>query len=339
MKNKVKTVVMICVMLSLVLAGGCETNEGISLPGTQPADELDRQAAKIIEQGLASSSPQVRADAIEIVADIPVSKARQFMPVVQKLLRDDYVPVRFAAAVAVGDTKYAPAKNDVTQLLKDNDNNIRLAASYALNKLGDNSQAGQILTATKNKDQQVRANAVFLIGKLGDKKAIGLLYEAIKDDTSDDRVRLIGVEAIARLGDDKIYKRIWAMLISVYADDRVTGVRAMGALGNAQARDDLVRMLKDDLIEVRLVAAEQLGKLGDKDGEGVVIDALTREPEGADKEARERIRTLSALAISQIRTPGLKKYLPELIKNESQFVRLAAAKAVFSYSGNDNIGQ
>jgi HEAT repeat protein len=34
------------------------------------------------------------------------------------------------------------------------------------------------------------------------------------------------------------------------------------------------------------------------------------------------------MAIGQIRTPSLTKFLPELLKDESKFVRIAAAKAV-----------
>jgi HEAT repeat protein len=130
------------------------------------------------------------------------------------------------------------------------------------------------------------------------------------------------------------------MLISAYADDRVCGIRAMGALGTTQARDSLSTMLKDDLTEVRLVAAEQLGNLGDIAGEKVVIDALTKDTANAqDQEAKARIQTLAALAIGQIRTPTLKKFLPELLKSEFQFARLAAAKAVFQCASDSNIGR
>jgi HEAT repeat protein len=162
----------------------------------------------------------------------------------------------------------------------------------------------------------------------------------MRDETSDEKVILSSIEAIARLGDDKIYQKLWAMLISKYADDRVCGIRAMGALGTSKARDSLSTMLKDDLTEVRLVAAEQLGNLGDISGEKVVVDALTKDTANAqDQETKFRIQTLAALAIGQIRTPTLKKFLPELLKSEFQFARLAAAKAVLQYASGNNIGQ
>jgi HEAT repeat protein len=348
-ENKFVITCIIILFASPFILCGCNPDvtgkQSVDDPTT---DNLNVQATRIIKQALASSNPQVRVKAIEMAAAISISRSRnsfgfaqdRFMPEVRRLLKDEFVPVRFGAAVAVGDTGYSPAKSDVTQLLKDQDHNVRLAAAYAISKLIPGAPAEQFRTAMSGTNQQVRANAAFLLGKIGDKSALPLLYEAIKDESSDDRVRLNSVESIARLGDERIYEKIWTLLISAYADDRVFGVRAMCALGNTQARDDLVRMLKDDLPEVRLVAAEQLGMLGDTTGEKIVLDALTRDVAAAtDQEGRARISTLAALAIGQIRTPALKKFLPELLKNEYEFVRLAAAKAVFQCSSRENIGR
>jgi len=331
------TRISLLLLSASALICGCEATSypglpeaGSNNPDTSGTDDLKAQATRIIQQALSSSEPQIRASAIEVVAAIPADYGRKFMPEVQRLLSDEFVPVRFAAAVAIGDTGYRPAAGDVKQMLKDKDNNVQLAADYAILKLDGSETAGQrIRAAMSSSNQQVRANAAFLLGKAGNRSALPLLYEAIKDETSDDRVRLNSVEAIARLGDEKIYEKLWAMLISAYADDRVFGIRAMGALGSPQAKDALLTMLTDDLPEVRLVAAEQLGELGDAAGEKTVVEALTKDAAESDKEGRARIQTLAALAIGRIRTPSLKKFLPELLRNESQLVRLAAAKAVF----------
>jgi HEAT repeat protein len=299
-----------------------------------PLDKLEAEATRVVRETLASDNPQVRASAVEVVAAMPAKRGRVFMSGVQRLLKDAFVPVRFLAAVAVGDTGYVPAKNDVVQLLKDEDHNVRLAAQYAVGKLIPSSSSEQIRQALSDPDQRVRANAAFLLGKIGDRRDLTLLYQTLRDESSDDRVRLNCIEAIARLGDEKIYQKVWAMLISAYADDRAFGVRAMGALGNTQARDALLTMLKDDVVEVQLVAAEQLGRLGDKAGEKIVLDAFTGSVSVApDQEGRARIQTLCALAIGQIRTAQLKKFLPELLRSESQPVRLAAAGAVFQCLG------
>ena len=343
-KNRV---VFICVIFSLIAFCGCETGPGKQQTGNAAAgspvsSELDIQATQIIQQALANSNPQLRANAIEIVAGIPISRARKFMPEVQQLLKDESVPVRFAAAVAIGDTGYSQARGDITQLLKDDNENVRIAAAYAAYKLGYAGGLATIHASIKSNDQSVRANAAFLLGKSGEspKRALPVLYETMRDETSDEKVILNSIEAVARLGDNKIYQKLWAMLISAYADDRVCGIRAMGALGTSQAEDSLLTMLKDDLTEVRLVAAEQLGNMGDISGEKVVIDALTKNTANAqDQETKARIQTLAALAIGQIRTPALKNFLPELLKSEFQFARLAAAKAVLQYTSGNNIGR
>mgnify|MGYP001110137148 CR=1 FL=1 len=53
---------------------------------------------------------------------------------------------------------------------------------------------------------------------------------------------------------------LWTRLISAYADDRVMGIRAMGALGTPEAKNALTTMLDDPVPEVRLAAAEQVGR-------------------------------------------------------------------------------
>jgi HEAT repeat protein len=341
-------------LIPFVLFCGCASNEENAAnqgeafesqsdsTSSLQADNLNETAALIIQKLLASASPQERAAAIETAASIPQSAGRRFMPEVQRLLADEYVPVRFAAAVAMGDTVFRPARNDVLGLLKDEDQNVRMAAVYASSKLIPGATTEAIRVGLNSTDLRVRANAAFLLGKTGNQANLPFLYEAIKDETSDDRVRLNAAEAIARLGDNKIYQRLWAMLISAYADDRVFGVRAMGALNTAQARDALLTMLKDDIVEVRLVAAEQLGGMRDITGEKVVLDAfdgVNGLNQAQDKEERARVLTLCARAIGQIRTPALKKFLPELLKNEAVPVRLAAAGAVFQCETTDNIGQ
>jgi HEAT repeat protein len=336
-------IIFASVILALIAFVGCETNSekqqtaGVSTDNSANND-LKTEATKIILEGLSNSNPQVRVIAIEMAA---ATNNQQFMTGVQRLTKDELVLIRFAAAVAIGDAKYSAAKNDVSQLLKDSDEDVRLAADYAIVMLGGSkSYTQQIRAALAGNNQQVRANAAFLLGKIRDKDALPLLYQLIQDEASDDRVRLNAIEAIARLGDEKIYQKLWAILISAYADDRVFGIRAMGALGTSRAKDSLLTMLKDDLPEVRLVAAEQLGCLGDTAGERIVANALTHDVSAAmDQEEKARIQTLAAMAIGQIRTPTLKKFLPELLKSDSQFARLAAAKAVFQCAQKNNIGR
>jgi len=284
------------------------------------------EAIRILQDGLADSDPMMRANAIEAVA---ATRQVKLIPKVQRLINDEFVPVRFAAALAIGDLEYRLGGNSIRQLLKDKDINVKIAASYAMAKLGNTEYLEVLRKAILNNDQTVRANAALLLGKSGDKTALKLLYRALQDKNSDDKVVYQAAESIARLGDERIYQKLWSMLISAYADVRVMGTKAMGALGTAEARNALTTMLDDELLDVRLVAAEQLGMLKDPAGEPEVLDVFKKNlTAGLDKKSRERANVLTAMAIGQIRTPSLIKFLPELLKDESKFVRIAAAKAV-----------
>ncbi len=285
------------------------------------------EALGIIQEGLSDSEPQVRAQAIEVVADVGLV---ELMPKVQRLLKDDFVPVRFAAAVAAGDVEYYLARESIRVLRRDPDENVRIAAAYALVRLGSSAEVDSLRKAASSADQTVRANAVWLIGKSGDKVSLDLLYWAKNSEDSELKVSFQAAEAIARLGDGRIYTKLWTMLISKYIDYRITGIKAMGALGSREAKNALITMLDDEVLEVRLSAAEQLGMLGDTSGEAEVLDVFTQElTAGLDDKGAEQVKVLTALAIGQIGTERLVIELPGLLRDRSKFVRIAAAKAVF----------
>jgi len=285
------------------------------------------KAIRIIQEGLADNDPLVRVHAIEVVAS---TRQLKLMPTVRRLMQDKFMPVRFAAALAVGDLEYSPAKRSLNQLLNDNDANVIIAAAYAMSRLGSFEHLQVLRKAAKSNDQTVRANAVLLLGKSGDKSSLELLWKALQDKDSDDRVVYQSAEAIAMLGDERIYPKLWTMLISVHWDWRRMGVLAMGKLGTLEAKNALIRMLDDDVLEVRLAAAEQLGVFRDPIGEPKVLEVFKKNLNtGPDRQANERANVLTALAIGRICTPGLRKFLPQLLQNESKLVRIAAAKAVF----------
>ena len=312
-----------------VLISGCQD----SSPSWSPDDRIpqvtsiEQEAVQIIQAALADPNVVARVNAIEVVA---TTGRIELMPQVQQLLQDQFVPVRYAASLAVGDLQYAPAQRLVHPLLKDQDSNVIIAASYAMGRLGATQYLNVIRKAIESQDQEVRANSAFLLGKIGDRGALRILKWAQEDKNSSDKVRFLALEARARLGDKDVLQRLWAIVFSAYADDRFMGIRAMGALGTRQARDIIVTKLDDPVLEVRIVAAEQLGMLGDTTGEPEVLEVFQKNlTAGMDKIASERVNRLVSLAIGHIGTPALTKYLPQLLKNESKSVRIAAAKAVF----------
>jgi HEAT repeat protein len=309
---------------------GCQESLKTAFGGSSniETDNLFNEADRIIRDALADDNPGVRSKAIEVIVE---TKQVRLMPKVHRLLeKDQTAPVRFLAILAVGDLRYSLAKKDVVSLLKDENENIRIAAAYAMTKLGAQQYYTVFRNAIASKDQTVRANAAFLLGKNGNREALRFLYWALMQKDSADKVLLQALESIAMLRDEQIYPKLWTRLISAYADDRVIGIRAMGALGTEQAKNALITMLDDGVLEVRLAAAQQLGRLNDRSGESEALDVFTNGlTSGMGIEDRERVIVLTALAIGEIGTDKLKKYLPQLLQDESKFIRIAAAKAVF----------
>lgn len=333
-KHKGIIVFVLCTSLFAclaVFAFGCnESSQGtfgdFSTPNMTPTQA---EAWRVIQAALSDQYPDIRFKAIEVVAS---TGQVRLMPRVSQLLQDEYAPVRFAASLAVGDLQYSFAKGAVGRLLKDEDLNVVIAASYAMGKLGSTEYFEVLRKAIDNEDQTVRANAALLLGKSGDRGAVKLLYGTLQRKDSDDKVVFQAAESIARLGDEQIYTKLWTMLISAYADIRLAGIGAMAALGTPQAERALITMLDDDVLEIRLAAAEHLGMLKNPIGEREVFEVFEKNLTanlGLDREAQDRVKARTAMAIGEIGTPALTKFLPQFLKDDSKFVRMAAAKAVF----------
>jgi HEAT repeat protein len=338
MKNRVVSnlnILFLPVSLTFLLlaTSGCRRPSIVDYnpPEINIADLVD-QARDIVVEALTDEDPAIRSGAIEVVSDTGLTI---LMPKVQRLLKDESMPVRFAAAVAVGDLHYSLAEGSVKSILNDRDENVRIAAAYALNRLGYPENFEILRKAIASNDQTVRANAAWLLGKSADPNVLKFLYWIMQRNDSSDKVRFQAAEAIAALGDDQIYPKLWTMLISTYADDRLSGVIAMGALGSGPARNALITMLNDDVPEIRLAAAEQLGELGGTTGEPQVLDVFRKNLVfGLDDEDAQRLYARTALAIGRIATPNLTRFLPQLLKNESKLVRINAARAVLRAAGN-----
>ena len=320
------------VCVALVAGCGPSARSGLAgSPATSAAGGLAGKANQIIASALSDPDPRIRSNAIEVAAS---TQGLRFAPSVRRLIRDPVVPVRFAAILAVGDLHYAVARPDVQQIVDETkeDPNVRLAAAYALCRLGLARYADDLRKAVSSPNQTVRANAALVLGKAGDTKALDVLHWAMQDKDSDEQVLIQAAESIAMLGDGRIYQRLWGKLISAYADDRIAGIRAMGALGTEQASNAILTMLNDGVVEVRLTAAAQLGRLHDTTGQIKVLEALKNGPATAspaeETGSPSRARVLAALAIGEIGTEPLVKCLPRLLDDRSTFVKVAAAKAV-----------
>jgi HEAT repeat protein len=296
---------------------------GASIP-----PQLKEAAVEIIRKGLLNQNGYIRNASIEVAV---TTRQEEMMTLVTGLLRDPLVPVRFSAALAVGDMPYRPGRAAVETLLADSNPNIQLAAAYSLVKLGNPQHQDIVLRGAQSQDPTVRANAAMLIGKLGNPANRGVLHQLLQDLESSDKARLAAVESLAMLKDPTAYKnRLWPLLISKHPDDRIIGIRGMAEMGTSECRDAILTMLGDDMVEVRLCAAEQLARIGDKTGQDEVLKYLSHAPAtGTEVDIAD---TFATLAIGRIGSADLMSYLPKRLQSPHPLQQIYAAQAVLMLS-------
>ena len=320
-----KTLTASLIVIVCLTFTGCTEEQLNTAPfiGEPTVKALKPQALAILKNGLKNDNAYIRAHAVEVVAE---SNSRAMMPELLVRLSDSSAAVRFAAASAVGDMRCFGYEKQVRPLLNESNQSVQLAAAFALVKLNQLQYHEKIRQAAKHLDQAVRANAVLLLGKLGNRDDLDLLYEVLRDENSEDKVRLQAVESIAKMKDERMYRsKLWALLISKYADDRVMGIRGMGALATNEAKNAILTMLQDDVLEVRLAAAEQLGRLGDNGGEGEVYHYFQSVP---DLNQVNMANNMAVMAIGRIKSSRLNRYLADALASQSEFIRLLAAQSV-----------
>ncbi len=320
----------VLILLSMVLQAGCVEEQSLTKPAVEQSkvdvSRLQSKALKIVREALTDESGVIRSHAIEVIV---TTQRRELMPQVLKLLSDEQVHVRFAAAVAVGDMEYTPGEYMVKPLLEDpNPNpNVEIAAAYAMARLGRPEYAERIRAMALSEDQTVRANAALLLGKLGDKANLPLLYNVLRSPDSADKVKFQVVESVARLGDEQIYKnKLWALLISKYADDRVMGIRGMGLLNTTDSKNAIMTMLQDEVLEIRLCAAEQLARMGELAGESEVTGYFKSQHPDINQASVANIFATMALGRMAVAPGG--KYLPRLLQSRSKVIRVYAAQSM-----------
>lgn len=320
-----KKLVLILTVIGLVSSCSAKEQKQSHSLSVNPVSvqTLKSKALTILKNSFSDDSLYIRNHAIEVA--LSTEQKQMFSEIIERT-KDDSVAVRFTAAIAIGDMNCQTCEEMLLTMLKDTNENIQIAAAYALLKIGNKSHYQKIRDAAKSSDNTLRANALLLLGKIGNKDDMPILYDALKDLDVQDKVHLQAVDSLAMMKDIQIYKsKLWPLLISKYADDRVMGIRGMGALGTKEAIDAIITCLKDDVQEVRLVAAEELGRLGNSQGTEELIRYFETNP---DLSKATMASGTAISAIGKLKANQLTGYLAKALDSQSPYLRLVAAQSV-----------
>jgi len=295
-------------------------------------------ARAVLLQAAEDSDPQVRTNALEALA---ATEGHAAGAVYLQSLRDERLPVVSAGAMAIGETRYAPALATLRTLATEprTPAKLKCVTLYALHRLGDDRHTGELAALLRDRDKFVRAEAARVMGKMGEPSAKGPL-KALQRDDLEVVVRLNVAEALAALGDERSVGLLEAFTKSQFLEDRLIAVAALGRLRRARSVYALKRLLRDDKQDplVRVAAAGSLGRLREPDGQDLALDAL-RDPEGVLRKARganravrqheiTSLQTLAALAQENFGEKLVVDDLHPLLRSPRGAVRIAAARAI-----------
>jgi len=245
------------------------------------------------------ADPVTRTHAIEA---LDKTLGAQAGGVFKQGLSDPNPLVQYAAAMAVGDTKYAPAKGVLVEMAKKAgpDKRVYSAVLYALHELGDDTRTGDLQRLLFHREKEVRASAAAVMGKMGEPSAIGLLKDLLFNER-DPGVKFQVTESLAMLGDEASTQRIEAYTKGYFVDLRLVAIPAVGRLNLKHGPYILQDLLKDKHPRVRVAAASALAKIGKTDEASYqyCVRAL-EQPRKVFDEATKGKRKVSDIEISSL---------------------------------------
>lgn len=252
-----------------------------------------------------------------------------------------------------------PVLMKISEMSKDASSSTRKEALWLLGLMEDERGEELLIKALKeDEDEQVRGQAVMSLGLIEDAKktgkAIEPLIEALKNDTSPD-IRATSAQVLAFMKDLRVIEALiqalndkgystraratvqqWAAAALVKIGDK-RGIAAIAAMTplllgtrwipvdqivrlGKPAVEPLIQVLKDEHWEVRLKAAEALGKIKDPKAVEPLIQAL--------KDGNDSVRQKVAFALGDIGNARALEALTQAKEDKSWFVRQAAKAAL-----------
>jgi len=223
-------------------------------------------ALEILTEASRSDRPVLRANAIEAMQMMP----ERALPMARRGLNDPNPAVRFAAVVTAGMLGFESLAGDIEPLVEDANPSVRAAAMYALHKFGRDINITPLAGMLSSQDPGLRANVAMILGLMGDESAIPMLREAgtrPMPRVSEQRVAVVRIqiaEAMARLGDDGALNSLRAGAHSSIGEVRVVAINAIGAVGDEKGAAMMQVLLENQPVEVRLAAAGALARVARK---------------------------------------------------------------------------
>jgi HEAT repeat protein len=259
----------------------------------------DERVLKSLVRALRSSDHVVCLAAIGALANTGGSGV---VPDLARMLKHADNRIRTAAVEAVARFDAQSQAGVFRDMLRDEKWDVRCAAATALAKIKDPITVDALVAVLKDQSTDVRCAAASSLGRIGDARAIGPLVLALKDDESEMRKTAAGAltqidakwaesEAARKLAPelrialgsaDWAVRRAAAYVLEQLGERQAPTVQQpdAGMATPARRRQQAVLTVFLDLMQetdgdLRLAAAESLGRLGDARARAPLMTALT----------------------------------------------------------------
>lgn len=318
------------------------------------AMQTDPRKARIdsrdaLRQAAESPDRFARSAALEAMAEVwGPSAAGSYM----EGLNDPYPNVRFAAAMAIGDVRHAPAKAKLLTMAKfkvegaERDKRAYVGVIYALYCLGDTRHTRDLGTLLFDRQKHVRANVAMVMGKIGEPSAVAPL-RSLAHQEQQPEVRVQAWAAMAVLGDERSVMSIEARArVPFPLESQLVALQALGRLKTRSSIGQLRKVLNSSRQppQARVRAAESLARVSETDDYGFQLCLTSvRQPrevmEEAIKKATGRtgkiegrdVATLRELACSALGWMGRPEAIDALhprLRDDNARIRVVAARSI-----------
>lgn len=335
-----------CLAAATVWAGivlaGC-TPQNARQPQPQAMQTSAPQAATAARQTLHATATQpawqVRANAIEAMSATLGADAG---PAYVRALRDPEPPVQLAAALAIGDVGYGPARPHLREMAASpqTDPHVRTGVIYALHQLGDDthtSQLGELLLF--GKPAGVRGYAAMVMGRMREPSAMAPLRR-LQEMELDPAVQLAVLQSLSLLGDPLSTGKLMEKVRVGTHEEKMIAMETLGMTRNAGGRRllEIAVIRADQHPDERIMAAEVLAMLGDNRGYDLLVQAAQdphgwilasyRTDQGLTQSQVYQSQVLAARSLGATRAPQAIGVLVPLLESPHAVVRVAAARSI-----------
>ncbi len=300
-----------------------------AVSAVETLSRAEPQAVDVILQASRSENPNMRANAIEAMEPLP----DRLLPLAQLGAGDPDRVVRYRALTAIGRLKFREMGPTAERHVDDPSPSVRAAAIFAAYECGRPVDVSAMVPLLTNPSPIVRINVATLIGLMGEPSAIPMLYDMAKSpmrraNVAESMVVQVTIaRAIVQLGDLEMLDVIRAQAYSDLVEVRVMAIDMLGELGDRVYIPAFIQMLKDPTVEVRLAAATALVRLGANDG----LSQLRK----AARFSSEDVAALARKALDETRDPRVRDRFTQLLNNADARQQVASdvrAQAAYGLS-------